>query len=987
MVIGDRSVSKSVCISSTFILIPLNFDEVIAPVFTIFKVIDTILETARCEDFEYCLLKRNCMLMFKTCGLLLTTILVFFAFSCSDVTDEKPVKIGFSQCTGQDNWRKKMLEGMQRELSFHPGASLIYKDAEDNSELQVKQIRELLQDDIDILIVSPNEAKPLTPIVEEAFNSGIPVIVVDRQISSDLYTSFVGANNYEVGKLAGSYVANFLKGKGNVVEIIGLPGSTPAMERHRGFSEELRKHKEIIITDQVYGNWMKNKAAAELRNISDRLKDVNLVFAHNDLMALGAYEVFKELGTEDKTHFIGVDGLPGPGGGIQFVSDKILDATLLYPTGGEEAIQTAFKILNKEPFLKQTTLHTLAIDSSNVRLMKLQTDKINSQQKDIERQTAILREQVKIYNNQRTLLNLSIAALTLIILLATIAFLSLRNNKKINKRLAHQNEEIIDQRNKLIEMSNKAKEATEAKFNFFTNISHEFRTPISLVLSQLENVLSMPRLAPSIKTSLDLANKNVMRLLRLVNQLMDFRKIEHNKMNLRATENDLPDFVSEIIGSFRDLADKKYISLNLTILNKNLKVWFDVNILDKVLFNLISNAYKFTNEHGFINITVGKSKDEQAAVIRIEDSGIGMSKETAEQAFDLFYQCSDTISRGYGIGLALSKELIQLHHGTIDLKSERWKGTSFEIKLPLGKAHLASHEMDTEDSGYSSSKEDIRLYVEDAASIHTQISDTEELKTYKASEHTILLIEDNKDLRNYIKSKLENEYEVQEAEDGATGLNITFDLLPDIIITDIILPGKDGLNITDVIKNDTRTSHIPVILLTGKVGMENQLEALKVKCDAFITKPFNMQYLQETIRNLLKNRASLREHYTSEIPVEIHSTSLKKDERKFISQFTSIVENNVSNENFSIEDIIREMGISRVQLYRKAKALLGYNINDYILNVRIQKAKYLLKENLTISEVAYKVGFSSQAYFSTVFKSRCSVTPTEFRDNGKIVNK
>lgn len=916
---------------------------------------------------------------------LLLLLLCGVLFSCGR-SRETTVRIGFSQCTGQDNWRKMMLEGMKRELAFHPGAELLYRDASDNSELQVQQIRDLLNEDIDILLVSPNEARPLTPIVEEVFNKGIPVVVIDRKTSSGLYTSFVGADNYELGKLAASYVSNLLDGNGRVVEVIGLPGSTPAMERHRGFTDELKKHPGIVIAEQVYGNWIKDKAGTELKKIGARLQGVDVVFAHNDLMALGAYEVFRDLGLHQGVSFIGVDGLPGPGGGIQFVTDKILNATLLYPTGGEEAIRTAFSILNKEPFPRQNTLQTLVIDSSNVRLMKLQTDKINSQQKDIERQSEKLSQQIEIYNNQRTLLNLSIAALILIFLLASIVYLSLRNNKRINRRLAQQNQEIIDQRNQLIEMSNKAKEATEAKFNFFTNISHEFRTPITLVLSHLENVLSMPRLLPNVKSSLDVANKNVMRLLRLVNQLMDFRKIEQNNLRIKATENDLPEFVTEIANSFRDLAEKKYISLNVTILTRNLRVWFDVNVFDKVLFNLISNAYKFTNEHGFINITVGKSKDEQMAIVRIEDSGIGMTKETAEHAFDLFYRSTDNTCQGYGIGLALSKELIQLHHGSIALKSEKWKGSTFEIKLPLGNAHFSAEEISNDDLHDAHSHEDIRLYTGDAMLV-TNAGDLQEekIRTGKTSDHSILLIEDNSDLRNYLKSKLQDEYEVHEAENGAEGITLAFDLLPDMIITDIILPEKDGLNITDVIKNDLRTSHIPVILLTAKVGMEHQLEGLKHKADAFITKPFNMQYLQETIRSLLRNRARLKEHYTSEIPLETRTPSSKKDDRKFTNQFISIVENNISNENFTIDDIIREMRVSRVQLYRRVKALLGYNINDYILNVRIQKAKHLLKENLTIAEVAYKVGFSSQAYFSTVFKSKCSVTPSEFKENAKAL--
>jgi signal transduction histidine kinase/AraC-like DNA-binding protein len=908
--------------------------------------------------------------------------------ACSESKKEKGYRIGFSQCTGSDNWRKTMLQAMQRELLFHPGSELIYKDAEDNSDLQVKQIKELLSQNIDILLISPNEAQPLTPIVEEVFTKGIPVVVIDRKTSSSLYTSFIGGDNYEIGKLAATYVGNTLKGTGNVIEIIGLPGSTPAIERQKGFADGVRNYPGIHIISEMYGNWQKEKASVQVQKNIDKLAQADLVFAHNDLMALGAYEVYKKNNLKNFVKFIGVDGLPGAGAGIEFVSDKILDATMLYPTGGEEAIQIAMKILNKEPFEKENILQTLVIDSNNVRLMKLQTDKINSQQKDIERQNEMLNEQIKIYNNQKTLLNATIIALALIFVLAGFSFYSWRNNRRINRRLAAQNEEIVKQKDQLLEMSAIAEEANEAKLNFFTNISHEFRTPLSLILGPLESISKNPKLPLAIKQNLEFINKNVLRLLRLVNQLMDFRKIEHGKMKLRATENDLGEFVKEITDAFQGLAQKKSISFNLSIRERDIKVWFDVQMLDKVLFNLLSNAYKFTNEHGFINITVSKNAQTNMALIRVEDSGIGMTPDTVEHAFDLFYQSDEASLKGSGIGLALSKQLISLHKGTISLKSEKWRGSVFEIQLPLGTSHLSKEEIIERSELETTNYDDVRIYLTDAepASSQTDFKLNDVLPS-GTKEHSILIIEDNNDMRSFLKLHLQKIYEIHEAENGANGLNMAFDIVPDLIICDIILPGSSGLAITEKLKNDIRTSHIPIIILTAKVEMENQIESLRLKADAFITKPFNLQFVEETINSLLKNRESLKEHYTSELPTEIRTGVSKKIDRKFVNEFAAIVENNISNENFSVEDICREIGISRVQLYRKLKALLGVNVNDYILNVRLQKAKYLLSnEDLTIAEIAYKVGFSSQAYFSTVFKSKFSCTPTEYKEKFKNAN-
>ncbi|MBA4167292.1 MAG: substrate-binding domain-containing protein, partial [Chitinophagaceae bacterium] len=611
----------------------------------------------------------------------------------------KKFRIGFSQCTGDIKWRRATLEGVKRELSFHPGTELIYKNAEDNSALQVKQIKELGAQNIDILLVSPNEAEPLTSVIEEVYNKGIPVVIIDRKINSDMYTAFVGADNVEIGRMAGNYVSNLLRPNSSVIEIIGLKGSTPSIERRDGFAESLRANPRIKLKAQVYGNWLKDKSKEELSRIKDSLSPTDIVFAQNDPMALGAYEVYKNMGMEKTARFIGVDALAGPGGGIDMVSEKKLKATLLNPTGGEEAIQIAFKILNKEQFNKENTLSTVVIDSTNVRIMKLQTDKINTQQKDIENQQEILLRQQKVYENQNMVINIFIGALLLVLTLTAVSIYALWNNRKITRRLSVQNHEILNQRNQLIEMTARAKEATDAKFNFFTNISHEFRTPLTLILGPVEDCLYSQKLHFTLKPNLSLVHKNTMRLLRLINQLMDYRKIEESRMKLRVSENDLVAFVSEITDAFQVMAKQKSVLFTVNAKMKSLPLWFDVNMLDKVLFNLLSNAFKFTTGNGgVINVVIEKTNDNSMALIRVEDSGVGMHPEETDHAFDLFYQGSTTNSKGTGLGLSLSRELVNLHHGKITLRSEKWKGTTFDVYLPLGKEHF-------EESDFTSSGE------------------------------------------------------------------------------------------------------------------------------------------------------------------------------------------------------------------------------------------------------------------------------------------
>lgn len=916
--------------------------------------------------------------MNSLCNFLLAVCSIILLGGCIAQKHERKFRIGFSQCTGADNWRRMMLSGIRRELAFHPGTELLYKDASDNNQLQIQQVRELLAQNIDLLMVSPNEAQPLTQVVEEAFTKGIPVIVIDRKTASQFYTSFVGADNFSIGKMAGEYVGRTLHGRGKVIEVIGRPGSTPAIARQQGFAAGLAQYPGITMLAQVYGNWLKDDASKQLLTIKEKLPDADLVFAHNDLMAMGAHKVYEKLGIDKKVTFIGVDGLPGPGGGMQFVSDHLLDATLLYPTGGEEAVQTAFKILNSEPFNKENILQTLIIDSSNVHPLQLQADKINEQQRDIEKQQGLLEAQQATYKSQTTLLYITITAFVLVLVLGSVAFFAWRNNIRINRRLSASRNEIMVQQEQLIAMTATAKEATDAKFNFFTNISHELRTPLTLILGPLEDALASPRLHFTLKNDLELMQKNAFRLLRLVNQLMDFRKIEHNSMKLKASENDLVAFVTDITHAFREIAKKKNIKLDLHYRVNELPLWFDTNMLDKVLFNLLSNAFKFTKEKGFVKVSI--IKDGQQAVIRIEDTGVGMTQETLAHAFDLFYQEQGASFKGTGLGLALSRELIALHHGRISVQSEKWKGTTFEITLPLDNAHLSAAEMVNTANPATTTLEDIHLYVAD----NTLTAPEPPVNTGAAREYSILVIEDSDDLRNFLKYRLSAHFDVYEAVNGNGGISMAYDIVPDLIICDIALPGNDGLQVTETLKADIRSSHIPIIILTANSGIDKQIASLQLRADAFIAKPFNFQHLEETIKSLLNNRKLLREHYTAEVPAEAKAGAPKKIDRKFVNEFTAIVEKNIANENFSVEDICRETQISRVQLSRKIKALLGVNVNDYILNARLQKAKYLLtNEDLTIAEVAYRVGFSSQAYFATVFKSRLGGTPSEYREKGK----
>ncbi len=908
-------------------------------------------------------------------NLLLPTIFILMVFAgCKKANKTSQYTIGFSQCVGSDLWRRNMLDEMKMELSLHPDARFIYADADNSSKKQIEQVKQMLDEGIDLLIISPNEAQPLTSIVEQTYNKGIPVIVIDRKTSSDLYTAYVGADNYQIGKMAGEYIGTNLKGAGNIVEVMGLPGSSPAIERHRGFSDALAKFNNIHVKAQVYGDWLKDHAQKQLYQVQPNLKTADALFAHNDVMAGASREVLNSLHLNHHVKVLGVDAMPGAGGGLQMVASKTIDASLVYPTGGKEAITTAFRILNKEAFAKENILQSLVIDSTNVQLMKMQWNKINSQQKDIERQQSLLEEQRQVYNSQQLILNIIVITLVLAIVFGGLAFYWLMENRKINKSLEVKNNEILLQRNQLMEMSARAEVATEAKLNFFTNISHEFRTPLTLILSPVEDMMKNEKLNIIAGKNLKLIHKNIFRLLRLVNQLIDYRKIEYDKQQINAAPNNLVNFVTDILESFQHNARKRNISLNLISAEKNITVWFDANMLDKVFFNLLSNSLKFTKDNGRIQVTFTQNADN--VEIAIQDNGIGMEPEEAEHVFDQFYQADNGNAKGSGLGLSLSKEIISLHHGSIKVSSKKWQGTIFTITLPLGNPYNYSAGQPGRVVNAAEIDERSRIYTTDLeqGEIKTDVTALDSPK-----EQSVLIIEDNADLLSYLADKLGSDYEVFTADNGLQGLAEAFEKVPDLIISDVVLPGMSGKVITQNLKTDIRTSHIPVILLTAQASVEHQIDGIDSMADVYMVKPFNYDQLLATVKNLIKNRVILKEHFTSDvshgkIPV---SKSLDK---KFLNDFSGIVEQNLANENFNVDDICKTIGISRVQLYRKVKALLGCSITDYILTRRLKKARYLLAhEGYSISEITYMVGFASPNYFSTVFKAQYNCTPSEFK--------
>ncbi|MGV3602112.1 MAG: substrate-binding domain-containing protein [Dyadobacter fermentans] len=900
--------------------------------------------------------------------LALIALLLLTLFAGCAGKQEDAYVIGFSQCTGDDEWRRAMLDGMQRELAFHNNTKLVFRDAHANSAVQVKQIEELLRNGINLLIVSPNESDPLTPVIEKAYKQGVPVVVVDRRTSSPYYTAYVGGDNYQVGKTVGEYAAALLGGHGKMIEITGLPRSSPASDRHRGLVDALATRPGIRRVTTLNGQWEKDIAKRELRKVLPRFPDLDLIFAQNEVMAMGAREVCNEIFPDRKIRVIGVDGLPGQFGDIQMVYDGHITATALYPTGGEEAARVAMNILQKQPYQKENLLQTAIIDSSNVRMIKMQTDKMISQQNDIERQQARIDEQLEIYQTQRGLLYVMTGLFIVSIILGSVALYSLIENKKINRELNSKNEEIVVQRNRIQDIAEKAQEATESKFRFFTNISHEFRTPLTLILGPVEELLRQKNESPAVRKNLSLVQKNATRLLWLVNQLMDFRKIESGKIRLQVSGNDMVAFVRELMLPFDQVARKRRIDFRLVTALPALEVWFDRDMMDKVFFNLLSNAFKFTPDWGRIYIHLSQAGEN--VVVSVQDNGSGLSDADMAGAFEMFYQGKNS-TKGTGLGLPLSREFVELHQGTIAADGKKGEGATFTVTLPLGQAHFQPE--DLADAGTATITSAFsRAAVQDEP-------ETQPAKPLPADLPSVLLIEDNEDLLGFVNTLLQDQYQVSTATDGRTGLDQCFETVPDLVVCDVMLPGMDGLEITAALKSDLRTSHIPVILLTAKNTPEQQVEGMQARADMYITKPFSPQFLQESIASLLANRQLLRNTHFGPGMAEAEA-GLSRLDKKFVNELRALIIARLDDPALTVESLGKALGLSRVQLFRKTKALLGGGTNELILNLRLEKACTLLRNpDLTMAEIADQTGFTSQSYFSTVFKNHFGVSPKDWR--------
>lgn len=899
--------------------------------------------------------------------------------------------IGVSQCS-EDTWRDKLNDELK--MGEYLNDSLIVKLASSNDDnmLQNKQVNQFIDEGVDLLIVSPNQLSAISKAVERAYDKGIPVILYDRKTNSDKYTAFIGCDNYTIGKSMGTFIAQQLQGKGRIVEIRGLEGSSPALERHRGFMDAIKPYPGLQVVASEGGNWKEEGGIQAMKRILKQTQDFDYVFAHNDCLAWGAYVAARQMRVKRNYKYTGVDGMATEGGGLELVRDGIFEASYLYPTKGDEVIALAMKILKHQPYERDNYLSTSIITQANAALTLMEA-------RDAERQTHNLKtlhkqvnQYLSDYNSQKVMLIGLCLFLFVCLAAAALIFRGYLIKVKLNETLAKTNGELkrlnveLGEKNEeLKRLNEEVLELTHSRLVFFTNISHELRTPLTLIADPVEMLLEDTGIKGKSRELLKMVQRNALALQQLVSNILDFRKIQNGKMDLKLYRFDIVKTLTMWVGDFQLTAERKQIRLHLDVdnLKGSHEMIADQEKISRIVFNLLSNALKYTPAGGEIFVSL---KDEGANLrLDVKDTGKGISQDEADKIFERFFQAKGAAS-GTGIGLALVKSFVELHHGEARVESEPGKGSDFIVVIPReqeGDSQVIHNDVDIVDNSANASASDSKNVVDESVLQYIDDGDrsrgkVQQLVSENTNRPTVLVIDDNTDIRQYERTLLQDEYIVLEAADGKEGLAVALKEVPDLVICDVMMPVMDGLEFTKQLKTNTATSHIPVIMLTAKNLEEHRAEGYEHGADSYITKPFHSKVLLARIENLLRQRQLLKNLYqgTKEAEKEISEAHLEDRDKQFLKQLQTIIQKNLSDSEFGVEDMGQQIGLSRVQLYRKVKAMTGSSVVDLLRKARLAKARRLLEtRSMSVSEVAYEVGFSAPSYFTKCFKEEYGMLP------------
>lgn len=863
--------------------------------------------------------------------------LVFSA--CSDNNVKKYV-IGVSQCS-EDIWRDKLNNELVMSTYQHDNVTLKFASANDNDRLQKQQIEQFIKEGVNLLIVSPNQIHTISSVIDKAYDAGIPVILFDRKTDSRKYTAFIGADNYEAGHEIGYFIGQQLEGKGNIAEICGLQASSPAIERNRGFMDALKNYPDIKVVARGYGDWIKESGVTAMDSILVQSKEsFQYVFAQNDRMALGALQSIKKHKVKG-IKIVGIDALPVPGGGMENVRDGNLEASYIYPTRGDSVMQLALNILEKKPYKRDNYLKGALVTKANANVLLMQNEEMNKQTARLNALHGKVDTYLVQYNHQKMYIVLFSIILLLLIGIMVYIYRTILMKRRIEE------------------------EANKAKLQFFTNISHELRTPLTLIADPVNYIIHDDNLNSQQRSMLQIVQRNVLVLTQLVSEILDFRKVQNGKMELRLSDFNLAESMKQWIKLFCVSAQKKHIAISMDAPD-TIMLRADQDKIERICYNLLSNALKYTSEGGEITLT---AKEENGRVmISVADNGCGISSDELPYIFDRFYQAKNA-GRGTGIGLAIVKAFTELHHGEVSATSIEGKGSTFTIHIPVRQKGEVTNQP----------TEKIEQLVEpsSAEEVPNQARHIDELiQPYQTDKPEVLIIDDNIDIRTYLRSVLSEKYNVSEAADGKVGLELARKIVPDIVLSDIMMPVMDGLAFCQQLKTDKAISHIPVILLTARSLDEQRAEGYEHGADAYLSKPFSLRLLLSRIDNLIESRKKLNQTWSKGVEDDEIGNISNEIDKSFLKQLRKIIQENLANSDLSVEQIGDEIGLSRVQLYRKVKALTGYSPVEIVRKARLTRARHLLQTTeRTVSEVAYAVGFSTPSYFSKCYKDEFGENP------------
>lgn len=932
----------------------------------------TIHKTNKCHSLSW--------LANAVTALVLTAAVSLCLASCGGGEAHKRFVVGVSQCS-EDTWRDKLNEELRIAATYYD-VDLQIKSANDDVRLQTEQINRFVEQGVDLLVVAPGQVS-ISPAIDKAYEKGIPVIVFDRRTHSDKYTAYIGANNHEIGASMAEFMANANTAGTKVVELCGLSSSSPAIERGEGFDSVAALRPNIDIVKKVYADWTEEGAYRVMDSLlSTPYPAFNSIFAHNDRMAMGARRAVVKHGIDPKTiKLCGIDAMPQQGGGMQLVAEGKLFASSIYPTRGDEVMRLAMKILTHKPYDRENRLSSALVTEANARVLLMQYDETTRQQGHLSELRDRVDKTVSDFKTQRIYLLIMLGALLLLGMAYVYVVRANRAKARLNRQLA---DSVEQQR----QMTKHIEELTHTQLQFFTNISHELRTPLTLIAGPTEQLLEDKTVQGTHRRMLQMVERNTKILIQLVSEILDFRKVQNNKAVLKLNRFNLAETLRLWADDFDAVTSRKGITVKVDAPADAAQatVIADRDKLARVFFNLMSNAVKYTPKDGTITITLRHNGGSFFFTMN-NDSVKTISKDDLPHIFERFYQPKGSIG-GTGIGLALVKANVDLHHGSISATSSQEEGTTFSITLPDTQE---GYDPDADNDGNKdNSTKAEQGYVDDSyAPVNVEAAEKAERITnaedFDAERPLVLIIDDNNGMRAYLRSILQDHYNVSEAVNGQQGLERARREVPKLVVCDVMMPVMDGLEFTRRLKADTATSHIPVILLTARSLSEQREEGYGTGADSYLTKPFTGSLLLARIDNLIHSRTLLRSLFSGNSKEEEKEEEmLGAQDQTFVTRLREVIRDNMGDSDFSVERIGEEIGLSRVQLYRKVKALTGQTPVELLRKARLERSRRLIeKTEKSVSEIAYEVGFTSPSYFNKCFKDEFGISPGAMREKAQ----